>query len=105
MALHGAMPEHAPDALLADKGYDADAICADPTKWNIEADIPDRPNGRVEIEHERALYRQRTRIERMFGQLKVNGASATRYDQLANCFLGTVHIAAAKYALKSVHAA
>jgi hypothetical protein len=33
-----------------------------------------------------ALYKQRNRIERMFGQLKVNRAIATRYDQLGQQF-------------------
>nr|WP_323133392.1 IS5 family transposase [Sphingobium soli] len=99
------LPERAPDALLADKGYDADAIRADLTERNIEAVIPGRSNRRVKIEHDRALYKQRNRTERMFGQLKINRAIATRYDQLANSFLGMVHIATARYWLKFVHAA
>ena len=77
------LPERAPGALLADKGYDADAIRADLSKRKIEAVIPGRSNRRVKIEHDRALYKQRNRIERMFGQLKINRAIATRYDQLA----------------------
>ena len=44
-------------------------------------------------------------IERMFGRLKINRSIATRYDQLANSFLGMVHIATARYGLKFVHAA
>jgi transposase len=99
------LPESAPDALLADKGYDADAIRADLTQRKIEAVIPGRSNRRVKIEHDRALYKQRNRIERMFGHLKINRAIATRYDQLANSFLGMVHIATARYWLKFVHAA
>ena len=39
-------------------------------------------------EHDRALYKQRNRIERMLGHLKINRAIATRYGQLANSFLG-----------------
>ena len=77
------LPERAPDALLADKGYDADAIRADLAKREIEAVIPGRSNRRVKIGHDRTLYKQRNRIERMFGQLKINRAIATRYDQLA----------------------
>lgn len=99
------LPERAPDALLADRGYDADAIRADLAERNIEAVIPGRSNRRVKIEHDRALYKQRNRIERMFGHLKINRAIATRYDQLANSFLGMVHIATARYWLKFVHAA
>ena len=66
---------------------------------------PVASNRRVKIEHDRALYKQRNRIERMFGHLKINRATATRYDQLANSFLGMVHLATARYWLKVVHAA
>jgi transposase len=45
------------------------------------------------------------RIERMFGLLKIDRAIATRYDQLAETFLGMVQIASARYWLKFVHAA
>lgn len=99
------LPERAPVALLADKGYDADAIRADLANRKIEAVIPGRSIRRVKIEHDRGLYKQRNRIERMFGHLKINRAIATRYDQLANSFLGMVHIATARYWLKFVHAA
>ncbi len=99
------LPERAPAALLADKGYDSDAIRGDLAERKIEAVIPGRSNRRVKIEHDRALYKQRNRIERMFGQLKINRAIATRYDQLADSFLGMVHIATARYWLKFVHAA
>jgi len=57
--------------LLADKGYDADAIRADLAHRKIEAVIPGRSNRRVKIEHDRKLYKklykQRNRIERTFG--------------------------------------
>ncbi|PZO66643.1 MAG: IS5/IS1182 family transposase, partial [Pelagerythrobacter marensis] len=42
---------------------------------------------------------------RFFGRLKINRAIATRYDQLAESFLGMVHIAAARHWLQFVHAA
>lgn len=91
------LPERTPKALLADKGYDADAIRDDLAKRNIEPVIPGRSNRRVKIEHDRTLYKQRNCIERMFGHLKINRAIATRYDQLANSFLGMVHLATARY--------
>ncbi|NKJ35040.1 transposase [Rhizobium sp. SG570] len=99
------MPERSPGALLADKGYDAETIRADLAERKIETVIPGTSNRRVKIEHDRALYRQRNRIERIFGHLKVNRAIATRYDQLANSFLGMVYLATARYWLKFVHAA
>ena len=97
------MPERAPGALLADKGYDADAIRTDLALRNIQAVIPGRSNRRIKIEHDRALYRERNQIERFFGCLKINRAIATRYDQLAESFLRMIHIAAARYWLKFVH--
>lgn len=99
------LPERAPDAFLADKGYDADTIRADLAERKIEPVIPGRSNRRVKIEYDQALYKHRNRIERMFGHLKINRAIATRYDQLANSFLGMVHLATARYWLKFVHAA
>jgi transposase len=99
------LPERAPNALLADKGYDADAIRADLAERKIEPVIPGRSNRRVKVEHNRALHKQRNRIERMFGHLKINRAIATRYDQLANSFLGMVYLATARYWLNFIHAA
>lgn len=94
-----------PQAFLADKGYDADAIRADLANRNIQAVIPGRSNRRVKVEYNRSLYKERNQIERFFGRLKINRAIATRYDQLAECFLSMVHIASARYWLKFVHAA
>jgi len=99
------LPERSPKELLADKAYDADAIRANLASRNIKAVIPGRSNRRVKIEHDRALYKQRNRIERMVGWLKINRAIATRYDQLANSFMGMVQIATARYWLKFVHTA
>ena len=70
------LPERTLAALLADNGYDADVIRADLAKRKIEAVIPGRSNCRVKIEHDRTLYKQRNRIERMFGQPKINAPSS-----------------------------
>lgn len=90
---------------MANKGYDADALRAHLASRNIQAVIPGRLNRRVKIEYDRALYKQRNRIERMFGRLRINHAIATRYDQLAASFMSIVHIATARYWIKFVHAA
>ena len=100
-----ALPEVEPDALLADKGYDADAIRDDLRGRGIDAVIPGRSNRKTPIIHDRILYQKRNRIERMFGHLKINRAVATRYDQLPESFLSMIQIAATRYLLKFVHAA
>ena len=99
------LPEQAPDALIADKAYDADAIRDDLKKRGIKPVIPPKSNRTKTIRYSKRLYRERNCIERMFGHLKVNRAIATRYDQLADSFLGMLFLASARYWLKFVHAA
>jgi transposase len=98
-------PERAPKALLADKAYDSDAIRADLKRRRIKAVIPPKSNRKKMIRYDKQLYRQRNWIERVFGHLKINRAIATRYDQLAETFLGMLFLASARYWLKFVHAA
>ena len=76
-----------------------------PCETKHQASHPGRSSRRVKTERDRTLYKQRDRIERMFGHLKISRAIATRYDQLPSSFLGMVQFATAKYWLKFVHAA
>ncbi len=99
------LPERQPKALLADKAYDSDAIRADLKRRGIKAVIPPKSNRKATIRYNKRLYRERNCIERVFGHLKINRAIATRYDQLADSFLGMLFIASARYWIKFVHAA
>ena len=99
------LPEQKPKALLADKAYDSDAIRADLKRRGIKAVIPPKSNRKAVIRYNKRLYRERNWIERVFGHLKINRAIATRYDQLAETFLGMLFLASARYWLKFVHAA
>ena len=74
------LPEQAPDALLADKAYDTDAIRDDLKKRGIKAVIPPKSNRTATIRYSKRLYRERNCIERVIGHLKINRAIATRYD-------------------------
>jgi transposase len=99
------LPEQPPDALLADKAYDTDAIRGDLKERGIKPVIPPKSNRTATIRYSKRLYRQRNCIERVLGHLKINRAVATRYDQLADSFLGMLFIASARYWIKFVHAA
>ena len=99
------LPERAPGALVADKAYDSDAIRDDLKQCGIRAVIPPRSNRAKTICYNKRLYRQRNCIERPLGHLKINRAIATRYDQLADSFLGMLYLATARYWIKFVHAA
>jgi len=71
----------------------------------IRAVIPPKSNRTKTIRYSKPLYRKRNCIERVLGHLKINRAIATRYDQLAESFLGMLFIASARYWSKFVHAA
>jgi len=52
-----------PQALIADKGYDADELIEAVTARGIEAVIPPRKNRKEQREYDRHLYRERHLIE------------------------------------------
>lgn len=97
------LTEATPAALLGDKGYDTDPIRTDLRTRGIRPVIPPRSHRITAIRWNKRLYRQRNRIERMLGHLKINRAIATRYDKLADSFLGMLHLAAFRYCCKFVH--
>jgi transposase len=80
--------------LLADKGYDADWFRRALAARGITACIPSRSNRKKPIEHDRVLYRQRHKIENMFGRLKDWRRIHTRYDRCAHTFMSAICIAA-----------
>ena len=95
-----ALAETRPTYLLADKGYDTDAIRKTLHDDGIRATIPPRSHRKDPIPWNRRIQRERNRIERMIGHLKVNRATATRYDKLARSFLDALHLAAIRRCLR-----
>jgi transposase len=83
-----------PEVLLADRGYDSDAIRDDAVACGATPEIPTKRNRRVQRPVDRALYALRNRIERTIGRLKNSRRVATRYDKTAASFLGFVQLAA-----------
>jgi transposase len=85
-----------PDAevLIADRGYDSNWFREALSELEIEPCIPGRSNRKVPIPYDAELYKQRNRIERMFGRLKDWRRIATRYDRCAHTFMSAICIAA-----------
>lgn len=82
------------EALLADRGYDADWFRAALEQRGIAACIPSKTNRKVPIPHDAVLYRQRHKVENMFGKLKDWRRIHTRYDRCAHTFMSAICIAA-----------
>ena len=84
-----------PQAFLADKAYDANALIDRLRERQITAVIPPKVNRIVPRPTDFALYCERNLIERFFNNLKQFRAIATRYDKLASTFLAAVQFVAA----------
>lgn len=81
-------------AMLGDRGYDADWFRAALATRGIAACIPSKSNRKIPIPHDTVLYRQRHKIENMFGRLKDWRRIHTRYDRCAHTFMSAICIAA-----------
>ena len=82
-------------AVVADKGYDADHFVTKIEATGAVVVIPPRSNRLTPRAFDRHLYRARNLIERFFARLKQFRRIATRYDKLANSFLSLIHLACA----------
>ncbi len=81
------------DALVADKGYDSDAVRDILTSMDVEAVIPARRNRRSPAAHDQVKYRWRNQVERLFNKLKNWRRGATQYDKTAECYIAFVSLA------------
>ena len=95
-----ALADERPTYLLADKGYDTDAIRTGLQEAGVRACIPPKSNRKAKIRWNKRIYRERNLIERMIGHLKINRAVATRYDKLARSFLDVLHLATIRKCLR-----
>ena len=80
--------------LLGDRGYDSRAFRQALTDRSIEPCIPSTRSRKVPIPYDKTLYRQRHRIENMFGRMKDWRRIAMRYDRCAHTFMPAICLAA-----------
>ena len=78
--------------LLADRGYDSDAIIEKAEKVGMKAVIPPRKNRKVQREYDKELYKLRHGVENAFLILKRWRGIATRYAKNTASFLAAVQI-------------
>jgi transposase len=86
------MAQVEPEALLGDKGYDADHLIESLTAREIRVVIPAKSNRKVRRDCDFALYCERNLVERFFCVIKHFRAVATRYEKTARNFLAGLHL-------------
>ena len=80
--------------MLADNGYDADALRRTLRQAGAVPVIPGRITRKRPVRNDRARYRDRHLVENAFCRLEDFRRVATRYDKLAANFLSAVTLAA-----------
>jgi len=82
-----------PRFVVADKGYDADAIVQHVEASGAQPVIPPRANRTIQRVYDKTVYKQRNRIERCFSRLKHFRRIATRFEKNKRNFHSLVALA------------
>jgi transposase len=80
--------------LLADRGYDAAWFRKALRDKGITPCIPPKKNRKEMVVYDKHLYKQRHKIEIMFGRLKDWRRIAMRYDRCTHTFFSAICLAA-----------
>ena len=94
LAVPALLDGYRPQAVLADRAYDANSLRQYLDQIGATAVIPSTRSRKAPIPHNATIYKLRNRIERCFNKLKHFRRFATRYDRLAAHYRAFVHIAA-----------
>jgi len=79
-------------ALIADKGYDSDWFREALKARGTETCIPPTRSRKTPLDYDRALYRQRHKIENLFAKLKDWRRISTRYDRCGHTFFSAISL-------------
>ncbi len=80
------------DYLLADRGYDSNAIIEQARRQGMETVIPSKKNCTEQRSYDKERYKLRHLVENAFLHLKRWRGIATRYPKKTASFLATVQI-------------
>jgi len=79
-------------ALLADKGYDSNAVVELALTDGMEAIIPSRSNRKLIRPLDLTRYCARHLVENLFQRMKIFRRVATRFEKLDERFMGFVYL-------------
>jgi transposase len=86
--IEGLAAEH----LIADKGYDSNAIVEQAARQKMQPQIPPRSNRKTPRIYDKHLYKLRHLVENAILHLKRWRGIATRYAKRSASFLAALHI-------------
>jgi transposase len=82
-----------PEAVIADKGYDSDAVVNAIKAKGAQAVIPPRENRLEQRDYDKDLYKERNQVERFINRLKQYRRIASRYEKTGRNFLAFIYLA------------
>jgi transposase len=80
------------DALIADRGYGAQAFVDELVANGIEVVIPPKINAKQPRDYDAWRYRERHLVECFIGKIKHFRRVFSRFDKLARRYLGFLHL-------------
>jgi transposase len=89
------LPDAPIDAVVADKGYDANAFVTTVSARGAAAVIPPRQNRQQPREYDRHIYKERHLIECFFGKIKHYRRIFSRFEKTARNYMGFLRFVAA----------
>lgn len=81
------------ESVLADKGYDSNALIEMITALEAQAVIPSRKGRKAPRAYDGELYKERNLVERFFNRIKHYRRVATRYEKSVQNYLSFLHVA------------
>jgi len=79
--------------IIADKGYDSNALINEIKKQGATPVIPPRRNRKVQREYDAHTYKERHLVECFIGKIKHFRRVFSRFDKMADTFLGFLNFA------------
>ena len=89
------LPDAPVEAVVADKGYDADAFVTTVTERGAQAVIPPRKHRTQPRDYDRHIYKERHLIECFFGKIKHYRRIFSRFEKTATNYLSFLRLVAA----------
>ncbi len=87
------LADHKVEYVFGDKAYDADSILRTIAEMGAEAVIPPKRNRKEQRDYDKELYKERHLVECFFSKLKHYRRCFSRFDKIAQNYLGFLYFA------------